>query len=143
MKSKIQFSVFSVCACLIAFSCSNRSVKDNQSYLVRIADVVIESKRTLGRLPGSIDEALENSKRKLPHRGDINGRMVHYLNLGNRAFIIRSVGLNRKDEGGAGDDVQLNFADEMQVSLEELSRFLKANDPGIWEIFPEIFNPRH
>ena len=113
--------------------CSKTNSKNsNEEYLKSLAGIIIECQAAKGRLPESIDEALQETHKMLKHRGDVNGYTIFYYRMDDSAFFIRSVGINQSDDKGMGDDVQVNLINGKYVSRDALIQYTKEKYPDEW-----------
>src|SRR5690349_20357505 len=111
-----RFHSLTLCVFFCLTGCGRQStLQENQTYLRSIAAHIINFQNTKGALPQSIDECLAGLSITLPHRGDVDGRTLHYRRLGNNGFFLCSVGVNGEFEYGKGDDVELIYLNGREI----------------------------
>ncbi len=118
---------------------SNRS--KNQKYLQRLSSIFnryIEKNHTT---PDSFEEALAGSAETLPNRGDADGNPFVYIRFSDRIYLLRSLGSNRKNDFGSGDDVVLNYFDGNYVSSKELSSWIESKGTPEEKEMLEVYRP--
>ena len=126
-KDSLVFAVVVALLCGFAYESAASNKRKNQKYFNRLAGILnryIEKNHTT---PGSVEEALAKSGEMLSNRGDADGNPYIYARLGDRSYVLRTMGKNVKNDFGAGDDVRLNYLNGSFVSFEQLSSWIKAN----------------
>lgn len=118
--------VAGILCCLTYESAASNKAK-NQEYLERLARIINRYTEKNHRAPGIFDDALGASWEMVPNRGDADGNNYSYLQIGDRAFVLKTLGANQKNDSGADDDVQLNYLNGNSVTLEELSNWIEQN----------------
>jgi hypothetical protein len=98
----------------------------NEQYLVSLAKIVIEYKTAKGKLPDTFEEAHEYSHKVLPNRGDKYGHSLIYTSFSGKAFLLRSYGQDNIDNHGLGDDIDVIFLDDKQITREQFLAWAKT-----------------
>jgi hypothetical protein len=125
---------------LVLASCSRGSREENETYVDHLASLVLRYQERHGSPPQGFEEAHKESGVALPNRGDKYGRPLIYIKCGDRGFMFRANGDNRKDDLGLGDDVDLYYLDGKRVAREEFIAYLKGIDHGdFWLTYRELF----
>lgn len=118
--------VAGILCCLTYESAASNKAK-NQEYLERLARIINRYTEKNHRAPEIFDDALEASWQMLPNRGDADGNNYSYLQIGDRAFVLKTLGANQKNDSGAADDVQVNYLNGNSVTFEELSNWIEQH----------------
>ena len=95
----------------------------NEKYVERLSAIVDRYIEENQAAPDSFGEALEASGEMLPNRGDADGNSLVYVRLGDRIYVLRTVGRNQKDDR---DDVQVIYLNGNYVSFEDLSKWIES-----------------
>ena len=107
----------------LAYESDASNKAKNQKYVERLSAIVnryIEKNQTT---PDHFGEALEGSGEILPNRGDADGNSLAYVRLGDRIYVLRTVGRNPKDDR---DDVQVIYLNGNYVRFEDLSKWIES-----------------
>ena len=96
----------------------------NREYLRYLASIVMRYRTAHGALPEGFEQAHTDSGIILPNRGDKYGRGLSYIRCDDRAFFLRSVGANHREEQGLGDDESVYWIDANEVDRETFVRYL-------------------
>lgn len=118
--------VAGILCCLTYESAASNRAK-NQEYLERLARIINRYAEKNHRAPEIFDDALNGSWEMVPNRGDADGNNYSYLQIGDRAFVLKTLGANQKNDSGGGDDVQLNYLNGNSVTFEELSSWIEQH----------------
>ena len=126
-RDSLILAVAVVILCNLTYESAAGNRRKNQQHLERIAGIVNRYTQKHHTAPHTVDDALRESCERLPNRGDADGNPYAYLRIGERIFILRSLGANQKNDAGSGDDVQLNYVNGNRVSFEELVREVQSH----------------
>lgn len=116
-----------VALCLFTYESPASNKAKNTQYLERLAGIINSYTEANNRTPEIFDDALEASWEMLPNRGDADGNSYSYLRISDRAYVLKTLGANQKNDSGALDDVQLHYLNGNPVTFEELSSYIEQN----------------
>jgi len=83
--------------------------RKNRRYLEYLGNIALQYAEEQGELPEYLSAALDRTGKKLPNRGDADGRGLVYIKLNENEFILRSFGIDGKNNEGGGDDIEVRF----------------------------------
>ena len=94
--------------CRDSNSPSNRA--KNEKYLKEtLGLIILDYAKKHGEVPENFEEAHDESGIVLPNRGDYFGQSLAYRKIGKMSFYLHSYGANRRDDGGKGDDIYVEY----------------------------------
>jgi hypothetical protein len=138
MKDKIPLTF--ILSCLVILVGCAKKWNDNQEYMNYLASLIIECRTSQGSLPKNVDEVVSRLNVTLPNRGDLDGNPLFYGKIDNEAFMMRSYGVNRENDFGGGDDLDIYYIEGKPVNRLTFISFLKSYNNGLfWAIFGDQF----
>ena len=94
----------------LLMGCRKYDAKKNENYIKgTLGKIILDFKSKHNRLPETFSEAHNYTGTILQHRGDYYSNPIIYFKTGDNSFYFLSYGRNGKNEGGAGDDLKVEY----------------------------------